>query len=34
MEQDLENRKEGIDDNNRRFAEMKQDKDTQQNQRK
>jgi len=33
MEQDLENRKEGIDDNNRRFAEMKQDKDTQQNQR-
>jgi len=33
MEQDIENRKQGIDDNNKKFAEMKTDKDSQQNTR-
>ncbi|CAL1533668.1 unnamed protein product [Lymnaea stagnalis] len=31
LEKDLENRKQGIEDNNRKFAEMKADKDAQQN---
>ncbi|CAG5134748.1 unnamed protein product, partial [Candidula unifasciata] len=31
LEKDLEHRKQGIEDNNRRFAEMKADKDNQQN---
>lgn len=34
LEKDLEHRKQGIEDNNRRFAEMKADKDNQQNLRK
>ncbi|GFS26293.1 structural maintenance of chromosomes protein [Elysia marginata] len=33
MEKDLENRKEGIEENNRKFSEMKADKDVQQNKR-
>ena len=34
LERDLANRKEGIEENDKRFAEMKTDKDAQQNKRK